>query len=624
MRYVGRLAAFAGLISTLLPAAAANGQTGQDASALQANPRSIEEVVVVGSRARTESRVDELPVAVDLFQGFDLERTGETDLGAALTRLAPSFNYTRLSVGDGALLTPATLRGLGPDQTLVLINGKRRHSMAWLRVLDGVIGYGTGGTDLRAIPSAAVARLEVLRDGAAAQYGSDAIAGVINLVLKERADGGELTLHGSLGGGDGKRLAASFNGGIPLGAGGFLNVTGEWYDVAALQRNGGNGGLDANFQDELITSSAPPNDGWSLFFNAGMPTGDAGELYAFGGASRREGKSSGAYRFAYNYWEGLESGDATWDFVVPNFINFHERNTHPVYPDGFLPYERSRIEDLSVALGWRGAVAGWDVDLSAAYGENEFGFAVSDSINASIGAHYLHRNPAAGVAEIIANAGPLAGDSGGIEFDQLTLNLDVWRTFDHRVFKALAIGLEHREENYRQIAGDEAAWSCGLPHAADYGAFAVGPDGTPLDGTVAACGFQGYPGYSPRNANLSDDGRDSQAGYLELEIRPLDALTIGAALRAETYSDAGSKTTGKLTARLQIADGIALRAAASTGFRAPSLSQRRFNSILFVGSETGLTTVFAANEGHAIPRAFGVDSPSTRQPRISAGESSGL
>ena len=225
-----------------------------------------------------------------------------------------------------------------------------------------------------------------------------------------------------------------------------------------------------------------------------MPTGDAGELYAFGGASRREGKSSGAYRFAYNYWEGLESGDATWDVVVPNFINFHERNTHPVYPDGFLPYERSRIEDLSVALGWRGAVAGWDVDLSAAYGENEFDFAVSDSINASVGAHYLHRNPAAGVAEIIANAGPLAGDSGGIEFDQLTLNLDVRRTFDHRVFKALAIGLEHREENYRQIAGDEAAWSCGLPHAADYGAFAVGPDGTPLDGTVAACGFQGYRG----------------------------------------------------------------------------------------------------------------------------------
>ena len=151
--------------------------------------------MVIGSRARIESRADELPVPVDLHHGLDVERTGELDLGAALTKLAPSFNYTRLSVGDGALLNAATLRGLAPDQTLVLVNGKRRHSMAWLRVLDGVIGYGTGGTDLRAIPSAAVARVEVLRDGAAAQYGSDAIAGVINLALKDTT-GGEVTVHG--------------------------------------------------------------------------------------------------------------------------------------------------------------------------------------------------------------------------------------------------------------------------------------------------------------------------------------------------------------------------------------------------------------------------------------------
>ena len=570
--------------------------------------RTIEEVVVVGSRARIESRVDELPVAVDLYQDTDLESTGEIDLGAALTKLSPSFNYTRLSVGDGALLIPATLRGLSPDQTLVLVNGKRRHSMAWLRLLDGVIGSGTGGTDLRAIPSAALARVEVLRDGAAAQYGSDAIAGVINLELRERADGGELTLHGGLGDGNGSRLGASFNGGAPLGAGGFLNFTGEWHDSAALQRNGGNGGLDPNYQDELITYSAPKHDGWALFFNAGLPVGDAGEWYAFGGLSRREGVSTGAYRFRYNYWEGLRSGDDTWDSVVPNAINFHERNTHPVYPDGFLPYEESRIDDLSIAAGWRGAMGSWDLDLSATYGENEFQFGVSDTINASIGAHFLYTNPAATVAEIVANAGPLAGDSGGIRFDQFTLNLDGRRSFEHGLVKALAVGFEHREENYRQVAGDEAAWSCGLPHAEDYRAFAVGPDGSPLTGTVAACGFQGYPGYSPGNASLSDDGRDSQAGYLELEVAPFEALRIGAALRAETYSDAGSKTTGKLTARLQVTGDLALRAAASTGFRAPSLSQRRFNSIVFVGSDRGLTTVFAANEGHAIPRAFGVDS----------------
>lgn len=578
--------------------------SGQDAETTREAGRSIEEVVVVGSRARLESQADELPVPVDVQQGFDLAHTGEIDLGAALTKLAPSFNYTRLSVGDGSLLNAATLRGLAPDQTLVLINGKRRHSMAWIRVLDGVIGYGTGGTDLRAIPSAAVARVEVLRDGAAAQYGSDAIAGVINLALKENT-GGELVVHG--GGTEeagGARFGVSFNGGIPLGADGFLNVTGEWHDSDAIRRNGGNGGHDPDYQDELITTSSPSHGGQLLFVNAAMPVGEAAELYAFGGASRREGRSSGAYRFRYNYWQGVETGDATWDFVVPNFINFHERNTHPVYPNGFLPYEESEIRDISVAAGWRGPVGEWELDLSAAYGQNNFDFGVSDTINASIGAHYLERNPGASVADIIANAGPRSGKSGGIEFDQLTLNLDLRREFE---LTAVAVGVERRAERYGQKAGDEAAWSCGLPHVPNFSAFAVGPDGSPIEGTIAACGFQGYPGYSPRNAQLSEDDRESWAAYGELEVRPGDALSLGLALRSENYSDAGAKTTGKLAARLELTDGIALRGAVSTGFRAPSLSQRRFNSILFVGSDEGLTTTFSANEGHAIARAFGVE-----------------
>ena len=233
---------------------------------------------------------------------------------------------------------------------------------------------------------------------------------------------------------------------------------------------------------------------------------------------------------------------------------------------------------------------------------------MSDTINASIGAHYLDRNPGAAVADIIANAGPLSGTSGGIEFDQLTLNLDVRRTFADSALSAVAAGFEHRVENYRQIAGDEASWSCGLPHAEDYGAFADGPDGAPLDGIVAACGFQGYPGYSPQNARMSDNSRNNSGAYVELEFQPADSFSVAAALRAESYSDAGSQTTGKLAARLRLGGGFALRGAVSTGFRAPSLSQRRFNSILFVGSETGLTTVFAVNEGHEVARAFGVDS----------------
>ena len=272
----------------------------------------IEEFVVgIGSRARSQIPLDDLPVPVDLYTDLDILSAGETDLGAALTKLSPSFNYSRNSIGDGGLLHPASLRGLSPDQTLVLINGKRRHSMAWLRVLDGVIGWGAGGTDLRAIPAAAIDRVEVLRDGAAAQYGSDAIAGVITLLLKDNAEGGALTLYGgTAGGAGGDRFGATFNGGLPLGEGGFVNLTGEWHDEDPLQRNGGNGGNDPNFQDELIVDSSPEYDNLALFLNAELPVGEAAALYAFGGWSRREGSASGAYRFRHNYWQGLRSGNS--------------------------------------------------------------------------------------------------------------------------------------------------------------------------------------------------------------------------------------------------------------------------------------------------------------------------
>ena len=581
---------------------------GQPAGTAPSSATMIEEIVVIGTRARLESQADELPVPVEVHHGFELARTGEIDLGAALTKLAPSFNYSRQSVGDGALLNAATLRGLAPDQTLVLVNGKRRHSMAWLRVLDGVIGYGTGGTDLRAIPSAAVERVEVLRDGAAAQYGSDAIAGVINVVLKEGMDHEIIVHSGSSGGTGGSTHGMSYNGGMYLAGGGFLNFTGEWYTGDSLRRNGGNGGYDPDYQDVLVSASSPSHAGRGLFFNGSFPFRIDAEIYAFGGISKRQGRSSGAYRFKYNYWDGIESGDETWDFVLPNFINFHERNTHPVYPEGFVPYEESDVGDHSLALGLRGPLRGWDMDLSVVFGRSGFEFGVSDSINASIGANYLAQNPGASVADVIANAGPLHGDSGGIEFKQRTTNLDIRRTLEGNFETAIAAGLETRRETYSQKAGDEASWSCGSPHVSDFNAFAVGPDGSPLEGVVAACGFQGYPGYSPLNVRLSEDSRDSRAAYAEIESNPMDGLSLSAALRTEDYSDAGGQTTGKFTASVALLDNVALRGAVSTGFRAPSLSQRRFNSILFVGSDTGLTTTFSANEGHPVVRAFGIDS----------------
>lgn len=576
-------------------------------TAVVSEDESLDEVVVIGTRARLDRSADDLAVPVEVHNAIELTRAGEIDLGAALTKLAPSFNYSRLAVGDGALLNVATLRGMAPDQTLVLVNGKRRHSMAWLRVLDGVIGYGTGGTDMRAIPTTAVARVEVLRDGAAAQYGSDAIAGVINLELKNRI-GHEMSVQtGQSDNAGGATHGISYNGGIELAETGFLNVSAEWYAKDALHRNGGNGGHDPNYQDVLIDGSSPSHDGRAVFFNSILPVNAVMDLYAFGGASKREGSSSGAYRFKFNYWEGIQSGDATWDFVLPNFVNFHARNTHPVYPNGFLPYEESELTDQSLALGVRGSVRDWDTDLSLVVGKSLFDFGVSDSINASIGARYLELNPNATVQEIIANAGPLSGNSGGIEFTQRTINLDVRRLFEGDFNTALAAGIESRHESYAQSAGDQASWSCGLPHTQNFNSPAVGPDGAPLEGVVAACGFQGYPGYSPLNAQASEESRNSHGAFVELESEFAERLTLSGALRVEDYSDAGAQTTGKFAARFQFAENAYLRAAVSTGFRAPSLSQRRFNSILFVGSDEGLTTTYSANEGHPIARALGVD-----------------
>ena len=438
-----KLALFAtASLSVLALTAVAQNETDTDAEV-----SALEEIVVIGSLARREAQVGELTVPVDLLTQADLDNTGEFDLGAGLAKLVPSANYSRQSVGDGAILRAATLRGMSPDQTLVLINGKRRHNMAWLRILDGVIGYGTGGTDLAAIPSSAISRVEVLRDGAAAQYGSDAIAGVINLQMREEPEGADFSFYTGAGDANSSRLGGSVNGGLTLGDAGFLNVTMEWFTEDPIQRNGGNGGLDPNFQDELIVDSYPEQEGRFVFYNAGMPLDNGSELYSFGGISTREGRASGAYRFAFNYWEGLASGNDTWDFVVPNFINFHERNTHPLYPNGFLPYEESTIDDLSIVGGWRGNISSWEIDLSAGLGTNTYSFGVSNSVNASIGAHYLDQNPGASVVDIVANAGPTHGDSGGIEFDQTTVNLDLRRSFDDSALSALAVGFEARAES---------------------------------------------------------------------------------------------------------------------------------------------------------------------------------
>ena len=560
------------------------------AAAAQEPPDTVFEVeeleVVVGSRAGVADPAT-LPVPVDIYGAEEIARLGEVDLGEVLGRIAPSFNSTRLSAGDGAALHVATLRGLNGDQVLVLVNGKRRHGIAFAKLLAAA-GQGTTGTDLRAIPVHAIKRIEVLREGAASQYGSDAIAGVINIVLKDDAGGvSAATFLGRTSRGDGMRLLTSANAGVALGDG-FLNVTMEVARQEVTNRAGAAPtcfGPDPSYGPcadggkviQLQRNGEPDYRGAGFMANAAVPIGETAEFYAFGGYSGREAVSDGLYR------------KADW---VPRTVSY-------VYPDGFFPIEESDLADKSAVAGLRGDMGDWSADLSLGYGHGRFAFAAANSINPSYAAEFLASNPGADGASIAANAGPRNTFSGGLNVRQWTLNADAARELEVGSTPAfLAVGGALGTDSYWMESGDRASWACG-------------PSDTPgsypaahhqNDGSVyASCGIQGYPGYSPASASLSERDRNSVGAYADMELRASGGRTVSGALRFEHYTDAGSSLTGKLAGRVELGEsGAALRAAVSTGFRAPRLPQRGFNTIGFVGGAEGLVSAGFLPEGDPI------------------------
>lgn len=543
--------------------------------------------VVVGSRAGITDPLT-LPVPVDIYGAEEIARLGEVDLAEVLGRIAPSFNSARLSAGDGAALHVATLRGMNGDQVLVLVNGKRRHPVAFAKLLAAV-GQGTTGTDLRAIPVHAIKRIEVLREGAASQYGSDAIAGVINIVLKDHADGVRSSSYlGRTSRGDGTRLLTSANAGVPF-AGGFLNLTVEVARQGAANRaseaptcfgpNPDYAPCAGGGKNILLQRNGEPDYESAAFFgNAAVPVGESGELYAFGGYSDREAVSDGLYR------------KADW---VPRTVSH-------VYPDGFFPLEESEMDDGSAVAGVRGDLGDWSADLSLGYGQGRFAFGAANSINPAYAAEYLANNPGAGGAAISANAGPRDAYSGSLNVRQLTLNADASRDLELGSTPAfLAVGGAFRRDSYWMEAGDRASWACGPSDSP--GSFPAAHDLNADGSTFASCGMQGYPGYSPSSAEMSERQRNSFGAYGDMELRPSDQSMIGGALRFEHYNDAGASLTGKLATRIGLGGpNAALRAAVSTGFRAPRLAQRGFNTLGFVGGSDGLVTAGFLPEGDPI------------------------
>ncbi len=525
---------------------------------------SFGEQITVGSRAIGAAQ--EKAVPVDIIPLEQIVSSPSTETSQIIQKIAPSFNFPRPTISDGTdSVRPATLRGLGPDQVLVMVNGKRRHASALVNA-NNTVGRGSSGVDLNAIPAPALQNIEILRDGAAAQYGSDAIAGVINLVLK--SDLQPLRIDAKVGQtseSDGEMLDTSISGGWGIGRG-VLFLTGEYRVRYETNR----AGVDP--RDQVVVGDAgnnavpQPNTHWGdsyardlmTFANFNLPiSADSKQIfYAFGGHSLRHGSHGGNYRRAIQV-----------------------QNWPQIYPLGFLPLIQPRVADTALTIGTRGELASWYYDLSGGWGKNTFDFYVTDSLNTSLG-------PTNNQTRFYA---------GSLGDDQLTANLDVSKAYKIAAMSGplnVAFGVELRRDGFEQKAGEPNSYIQGGVRD--------------RNGGVAPAGAQVFPGFQP--SNEVDVSRNSKSVYADFEGDVFPKLRLGLAGRFENFSDFGNTTNGKLTARYSFTDQFIVRGAASTGFRAPSLSQGHFSAIstnFLLNQQTGLLEPFETG-------TYRVDTPLAR------------
>ncbi len=516
----------------------------------------LDEIVVVGTRGK-ERTILTSPVPIDNINAADLISSGQTTVDQMINYKVPSYNSTNQTISDAtAHFDPSELRNMGPSRTLVLVNGKRKNQSALVYVND-TPGKGEVGTDMKSIPSSAIERIEVLRDGASAQYGSDAIAGVINIVLKNREEGVVTAGAGITTEGDGLMYEASVNKGFKIGENGNLNLTADFYHQDETNRAGepgGDGLFGVIFQpnpddvtngtmtqeefdaaqafansvlngthpwlvenpDMGMTVGQPAYDKFSIFGNLGMPYGDnKGEFYLFGGYTFRDGKSFALYRAPY--WITDDFG-----LLTPSGETY----------DGFQPTFETSINDLTFTVGNRYNFSGWNTDISVGYGSNSVDYLIGNTINVALGAN-----------------SPTEFDAGAYAFGNLVGNIDVSKAFDDI---SLNFGVEARQENFKVTAGQEESY---------------------IDG-----GAQSFPGLQP--SNELDENRTNVGAYLGADWDATETFLVGAALRFENYSDFGSNFSWKVNARQLFGDNKgAIRASVSTGFRAPSLHQIYLSNI---------------------------------------------
>lgn len=509
----------------------------------------LQEVQIVGSR-NTKRTVVNSAVPIDIIDMKAVTtQSGKLEINELLQYVAPSFNANKQSGSDGAdHVDPASLRGMGPDQTLVLINGKRRHQSSLIN-LFGTRGRGNTGTDLNAIPASSIKRIEILRDGAAAQYGSDAIAGVINIVLNDNVN--ELTGAISFGAYntdapgdfpagtantkdfrldtngngnsfgknqqfDGASTKITANYGVELGKkGGYVNFTGEFLNKEKTLRPGFD--FRKGFGEASIT-------GVNFMGNLSLPVTDKIDFYAFGGRNYRD---TDAYAFTRNGGE---------------------RVVESIYPGGFTPRITSIIIDNSIVAGFKTKTSGgWNIDLSNTYGKNIFDYTIKGTLNASLQA-----------------ASPTQFDAGGHSLSQNTLNLDFSKNYDSVLEGMnLAFGAEYRNENFEIFAGEIGSYA-----TYDTAGNPITNPATqsapidPISGKPRPGGSQGFPGYSTKN--VVDESRSNFSAYVDAEFDITEKFLVSTAVRFENYSDFGSTINGKIASRFKISDNINLRCSVST------------------------------------------------------------
>ena len=559
----------------------------------QASPGQIEEVVVVGSRRRDRSAADS-PVPVDVIGGDEFRAHGDSDMDSLLAATVPSYNVAQEPISDAAtFIRPATLRSLPPDATLVLVNGKRRHRAAVIALLGAGISGGSQGPDLSAIPAIALDRLEVLRDGASAQYGSDAIAGILNFVLKEDDSGATVDAKwGQYLEGDGDRLTVATNVGLPLSDAGFANLSFEWKETEPTSRSRQRGDAQALIdagnthvrQPAAQIWGAPEKSGdFKLFGNFGLELGNGSEAYAFGNWAERQVEGGFYYRNPHTrngvFNGGLVDGvptvkvadltpDGTGNCPVVRIVNnvadsaalaaiSNDPKCYSLiekFPGGFTPQFGGYIHDFAVAGGVRGNVGdAWYYDLSVTAGRSNAEFYIYNTINPQLLA--------------LRNDIPVYYDAGAYTETDRVVNFDLSRPFDVGLWGPLnvAAGLEYRDETFRI-------------HNGDPNSFYIDPN---IEFGLAAQGFgvgsNGFAGFQPGDAG--EHTVRATAAYVDIESDVSERLLLGGALRFENYSVFGTTLDGKVVARLQVSDSVAVRGAASTGFRVPTAGQANLRNV---------------------------------------------